>query len=105
MVAYIYYQLITDQYLYRHFPYLVFTCIESHLDIYKVHTYCRKLAESDDIKLSFAIATGDSNDGIRLVDYVAKSLGSNKRHRLEELDCMHCIRIRKDERLLRKLFD
>jgi len=105
MIAYIYYKLLKQNELYTNFSYVVITCVESHLEINRVHFFCKRLAESDKITLNISHATGDSDDGIKLVDFVAKSLRSNRVNNLSHLSNLKCIKIDRDERLLRKLFD
>jgi hypothetical protein len=107
MMAYIYYFLMTydKNQLYKNFSYLVITCVESYLDINKVHKYCKKLGESDKRQLSFSIARAEVADGIKLVDYVAHAFQKNRLEKLKKLENLYCVQIIRDNRLLRKLFD
>jgi hypothetical protein len=105
IVAYIYYCLIKSQGLYKNFSYNVTTCVESHLGIDLVYKYCKELSESDKIDLSFSTARGVDNAGVKLADYVAKILRSNRVKNVETIRNLTCLPVERDERLLKKLFD
>jgi hypothetical protein len=105
MLGYIYYKLISEQHLLINFPYQVITCRESHLQIEPAHLACKKLGESNKVNLFFSVATANENEGVRLADYVAHSLKSNRAEKLKEVKNLACIHIERDERLLNKLFN
>ncbi|HPM85670.1 MAG TPA: hypothetical protein PLI99_01090 [archaeon] len=106
MMAFIYYKLmISKQKIFSNFPYQVITCEESHLDIHSIHKNCLMLGISDKRKFSFSTSTGDYNEGIRLADYVAHSLKSQRMEKLKQLKNLNFIKIERDNRLFEKLFD
>lgn len=106
MLGIVYYNLLSStQKVFKYFPYIVTTCRESHLNIDMLHQSCKRLAEADKLQFSFSSSTAEFNDGIRLVDYVAHSLRSNKIENLKQLKNLHLIKFQRNERLLKKTFN